>query len=157
MISIIAAIGKNNELGKNNDLIWHLPNDLKFFKEMTVGKTIVMGYNTFKSLGRVLPNRKHVVLSFENIEVPEGVQLYNNIEDVLKSIRGDEVFIIGGASIYKQFIDKADRIYLTEIEASCNDADVYFPVFNKDSYEMTVLASNSDNDINYNHVLYERI
>src|SRR5574344_1324838 len=119
MISIISAIGKNNELGKNNDLIWHLPHDLKFFKETTMNKPIVMGYNTFLSLPKVLPGRKHIVLCFDKVELPEGMELFNNIDDVLKYIKQyDEVFIIGGASIYNAFMKYADNLYLTEIDAS---------------------------------------
>lgn len=155
MINIIAAIGNNNELGKNNDLIWHLPNDLKFFKETTLNKTIIMGLNTFISLGRVLPNRKHIVLSFDDVTLPEEVLLFKNKEDVLNYIKEEDVFVIGGASIYNLFINDADKLYITEINAS-SDADVYFPKFNKNEFEKTILSSNSDNGIHYDHVLYER-
>lgn len=154
MISIIAAVGKNLELGKNNDLIWRLPNDLKFFKEKTNGKTIIMGYNTFLSLGRVLPNRKHIVISFDEVTLPKDVILVHSIEESLKYVH-EETFIIGGASIYKQFIDLADKIYLTEINAS-SQADVYFPNFDKTKYKKQIIASNSDNGITYDHVLYEK-
>ena len=136
MISIIAAIGKNNELGKNNDLIWHLPNDLKFFKEQTINQTIVMGYNTFVSLGRVLPKRTHIVLSYEKVRLPDEVIQFNNLDDLNDFIKDKNVFIIGGASLYQQFIDKADRLYLTEINAK-SDADVYFPQFDKSKYNKT--------------------
>ena len=155
MISIIAAIGKNNELGLNNDLIWHLPNDLKFFKETTLNQTIVMGYNTFVSLGRVLPNRKHIVLSFEKVRLPDEVIQFNNLEDLNNYIKDKDVFIIGGASMYKQFIDKADRLYLTEIDDN-HKADVYFPNFDKSLFDKKILGTNSDNGINYTFTLYER-
>ncbi len=155
MINIIAAIGKNNELGKDNDLLWHLPNDLKFFKEKTMGKTILMGYNTFLSLGRILPNRKHIVLSFDKVDLPSEVVQFNNLEDALEYIKGDDVFIIGGASIYKQFIDKADRLYLTLVDDS-KEADVFFPKFDEKKYNKKILGNNSDNGINYSFVLYER-
>lgn len=155
MINIIAAIGNNNELGKNNDLIWHLPNDLKFFKETTLNKTIIMGLNTFISLGRVLPNRKHIVLSFDDVTLPEEVLLFKNKEDVLNYIKEEDVFVIGGSSIYNLFINDADKLYLTEIKAT-SDADVYFPNFNKNDFNKLILSSNSDNGIHYDHVLYER-
>ncbi len=155
MISIIAAIGKNNELGLNNDLIWHLPNDLKYFKEKTMNQTIVMGYNTFVSLGRILPNRKHVVLTFEKIRLPLDVIQFNNLEDLNNYIKDKDVFIIGGASMYKQFIDKADRLYLTEIDDT-HEADVYFPNFDKNLFNKKILGTNSDNGINYTFTLYER-
>ena len=155
MISIIAAIGKNNELGLNNDLIWHLPNDLKFFKEKTLNQNIVMGYNTFVSLGRVLPSRKHIVLSFEKVRLPLEVIQFNNLEDLNNYIKDKDVFIIGGASMYKQFIDKADRLYLTEIDDT-HKADVYFPNFDKSLFDKKTLGTNSDNGINYTFTLYER-
>ena len=155
MISIIAAIGKNNELGLNNDLIWHLPNDLKFFKEKTLNQNIVMGYNTFVSLGRVLPSRKHIVLSFEKVRLPLEVIQFNNLEDLNNYIKDKDVFIIGGASMYKQFIDKADRLYLTEID-NTHKADVYFPKFDKSVFDKKILGTNSDNGINYTFTLYER-
>ena len=155
MISIIAAIGKNNELGLNNDLIWHLPNDLKYFKEKTMNQIIVMGYNTFVSLGRILPNRKHVVLTFEKIRLPLDVIQFNNLEDLNNYIKDKDVFIIGGASMYKQFIDKADRLYLTEID-STHKADAYFPNFDKNLYDKEILGSNNDNGVSYQFTLYKR-
>lgn len=155
MISIIAAIGKNNELGLNNDLIWHLPNDLKFFKEKTLNQNIVMGYNTFVSLGRVLPSRKHIVLSFEKVRLPLEVIQFNNLEDLNNYIKDKDVFIIGGASMYKQFIDKAAKLYLTEID-NTHKADVYFPNFDKSLFDKKILGTNSDNGINYTFTLYER-
>ena len=155
MISIIAAIGKNNELGLNNDLIWHLPNDLKFFKEKTLNQNIVMGYNTFVSLGRVLPSRKHIVLSFEKVKLPLEVIQFNNLDDLNNYIKDKDVFIIGGASMYKQFIDKASRLYLTEID-NTHKADVYFPNFDKSLFDKKILGTNSDNGINYTFTLYER-
>ena len=89
-LTIIAAIGKNNELGKNNDLIWSLPNDLKFFKEKTTGHTIAMGKNTFYSLGRVLPNRKHVVFAEEGIKFPSEVTVFHSLEDFLNNYKSDD-------------------------------------------------------------------
>ena len=155
MISIIAAIGKNNELGKNNNLIWHLPNDLKFFKETTINQTIVMGHNTFVSLGRVLPKRTHIVLSHSKRDLPDEVIQFTNLDDLNNYIKDKDVFIIGGSSLYEQFINKADRLYLTEISAT-SKADVYFPKFDKSKYNKTILGENSDNGINYRHVLYEK-
>ena len=156
MISIIAAIGKNNELGKNNNLIWHLPNDLKFFKETTMGKPILMGRKTLNSLPKLLPGRTHLVLSTSNLNI-DGVIQFTNIEDALDYIKNiDEVFIIGGASIYKEFLSYADKLYLTEIDA-VSEADVYFPTFDKTKYKRSVIKTNEDNGIKYEHVLYERL
>ena len=156
-LKIIAAIGKNNELGKDNNLIWKLPNDLHFFKKTTINKTIVMGKNTFYSLPKVLPNRKNIVITDSKIENDEIIQ-YGSIEDFIYDYKNsdEEIFIIGGAMIYKQFIDLADELYLTEIDAS-SEADVFFPNFNKDDYEKIELGSNSDGNIHYNHILYRRV
>lgn len=156
-ITIIAAIGKNNELGYKNDLIWHLPNDLKFFKEKTTGKTIVMGYNTFLSLPKLLPNRKHIVLSSDNLDIKD-VTSFTNLEDLIKFIKeiDEEVFIIGGASLYKQFIDLVDKMYLTEVESEFKEADVYFPEFNKDEWERIELLENENNNIRFKHIEYRK-
>ena len=155
--SIIAAIGKNNELGKDNGLIWHLPGDLKFFKETTTGKTIIMGRRTFESLPRMLPNRHHIVLS-SSTDFPSEVSVYSNLDDLLKDYEGsdEELFVIGGASIYKLFLDHSDKLYLTEIDAS-EEADAYFPKFDKKDYECEILGENEDNGIKYKHILYRKI
>ncbi len=157
-LKIIAAIGKNNELGKNNDLIWSLPNDLKFFKEKTIGKTVVMGKNTFYSLPKVLPNRKNIVITDTKIE-NENIEQYYSIEDFINHYNesDEDIFIIGGAMMYRQFINLADELYLTEIDASDDGAQVFFPVFNKEEYEKIVLGNNSDGNINYQHVLYKKV
>ena len=103
-ISIIACVGKNLELGKNNDLIWHLPNDLKYFKKVTSGKTVIMGRRTFDSLPGVLPKRRNIVLQLPNESKIEGVEIFNDIPSILEAVKDEEeAFIIGGASIYKQF------------------------------------------------------
>ena len=156
--SIIAAVGKNNELGKNNGLIWHIPGDLKFFKETTTGKTIIMGRRTFESLPRMLPNRHHIVLSSSN-DFPSEVSVYKDIKDLLNDYKDmdEELFVIGGASIYKLFLDYSNKLYLTEIDASDKDADAYFPTFNKENYEQELLGENEDNGIKYKHVLYRKI
>lgn len=156
--SIIAAIGKNNELGKDNTLIWHLPGDLKFFKETTTGKTIIMGRRTFESLPRILPNRHHIVISHSN-NFPDEVSVYSNIDDLLKDYKDsdEELFIIGGASIYKAFLNLSSKFYLTEIDAEERDADAYFPEFDKSLYEREELLENEDEGIKYKHVLYKKI
>lgn len=154
---IIAAIGENNELGKNNNLIWRLKDDMKFFKENTMGHKIVMGYNTFESLPRLLPGREHLVLTHRNLAV-EGIKVFNNLVELTKylSTLDEEVFIIGGESIYKLFIDIADELILTEIDALCENADAYFPSFNKQNYEQSLIKENKENDINYKFVRYRR-
>ena len=131
MFSIIAAVGKNNELGKKGDLIFHIKEDMQFFKETTTGHTVVMGFKTWESLPKKLPNRKNIVVSFEEIEGPDEC-----ITDLVQFIKdnentNEEIFVIGGGSIYAQFIDHAKRIYLTEIDGEDSEADVFFPTFVK--------------------------
>lgn len=155
-INLIAAIGKNNELGKDNHLIWNLPKDLQFFRKITTNNTVVMGYNTFLSIGKALPNRKNIVLTSKDLDIP-NVIIYHNIEDVLKQELNDnsELFIIGGASLYKQFLPLCDKMYLTEINET-SDADTYFPNFNKEEWDKDIIDKVSENDITYEHVLYRR-
>ena len=152
--SIIAAIGKNRELGKDNDLIWHLPNDLKFFREVTSNHTIIMGRNTFESLPRMLPNRKHIVLTSRD-GLPSEVEVYRELKQILERYKDteEEIFIIGGASIYTQFLEHSSKLYLTEIDAE-EQASVYFPEFDQQQYDREVLKENEDNGISYKHVLY---
>ena len=157
-LSLIAAIGENNELGKDNNLIWHLPGDLKFFKETTMGKTIAMGYNTYISLPKRLPGRKYIVFTFKDRKLDSDIEIFHNKETFLESMKDqeEEIFIIGGASIYKQFINDCESLYLTEVEASCKDADVYFPEFNKDDYTSELIRENEDKGIKYKHMVYRR-
>ena len=154
IISIIAAIGKNRELGIDNKLIWDIPSDLKFFRKTTSGHTVLMGRKTYESIGRTLPKRRNIVISRDTELKIENVEVYNNIDEALKNIT-EEVFIIGGENIYSQFIDKADKLYITEIEESY-DADAYFPYFNKNNYNRKVLSSRLENNIFYTHVLYTK-
>lgn len=156
---LIAAIGKNNELGKNNKLIWYLPNDLKFFKEQTTGHPIVMGYNTFKSFPKLLPNRKHIVLTHrDEVEFPSEVDVFHDKKSLLESLKqyDGDVFVIGGASIYTQFLENADKMLLTEVDKEETTADAYFPSFEKEDWESTILKENEDNGIKYKHLEYRR-
>ena len=155
--SIIAAIGKNRELGKNNDLIWSLPGDLKFFRNVTSGHTIIMGRNTFDSLPRMLPNRKHIVLT-SRTGLPSEVEVYKELKNILEKYKdsSEEIFIIGGSSIYELFLEYCDKLYLTEIDAMDESASVYFPYFDKNLYEKDILGENEDNGISYKHVLYSK-
>jgi len=155
---LIGAIGKNNELGKDNKLIWYIPDDLKFFKENTINHNIVMGYNTFLSLPKLLEKRKHIVLTTKNISFPNEVEVLHDKESILNYIKtiDDDVYIIGGASIYKQFINDSDRMILTEIDEECKDADAYFPHFNKNDWIEEEISKKEYKDIKYRHVLYKR-
>ncbi len=133
MISVIAAIGKNRELGKNNALLWNIPADMKRFRELTTGHPVIMGRKTFESIGRALPNRTNIVVTRQQDFHPEGVRVCESLKqaiEVANSIDSTEVFIIGGAQIYGQAIGIADRLYLTIIDQSY-DADAFFPDYSR--------------------------
>ena len=129
MITIIAAIAKNNALGKDNDLIWHLPADLKRFKKVTSGHHILMGRNTFESIGKPLPNRTTIIITRNKEYFKDGCLIANSIEEAIELVENkDEIFIIGGAQIYKETIEKnlADRLDITLVHHEF-EADVFFP------------------------------
>jgi len=160
MISIIAAIGKNRELGKNNSLIWNLPGDLKFFKEITTNHKVIMGLNTYNSIGKALPNRINVVLTDDLNKINnDEVIKYDNINKLIEKEfnNNDENFIIGGYSLYNYFYNVADKMYLTLIDNEDIDADTYFPEINYNEWKQTIIKENEDNGIKYKHVLFERI
>jgi dihydrofolate reductase len=128
MITIIAAIDSNYGIGKNNQLIWHLPADLKRFKSKTTGHHIIMGRKTFESLGKALPNRTSIIISRNNhFQVPEGCILVKSLEEALKIASFDETpFIIGGAEIYKEAMPIAEKLEITHVHHAF-EADAYFP------------------------------
>ena len=138
MLSIIVAVAKNNVIGKDNKLIWHLPEDLKRFKRLTTGHTIIMGRKTFESLGRVLPNRKHIVLCNDaemNVD-DENVEVIDSIDKIEKYENSEEEnFVIGGASIYKLLLPKASKLYITKINQEF-DGDVYFPEIDENEWKI---------------------
>lgn len=155
-ISMIAAIGKNNELGRGNDLIWHFREDMKFFKETTTGNTVIMGRKTFESLPHALPNRRNIVITGNKDYVAEGAELADGIEGAIELSKNDKVFIIGGGKIYKEFLPYAQKLYLTEIDGECEEADVYFPQFNKNDYTAEQLTDFNVDGTHFKHVLYKR-
>lgn len=156
-ISIIAAVGKNNELGKNGDLIWHFREDMQFFKKTTTGATVIMGRKTFESLPKALPNRRNIVITGNTDYTVQGAEVVGSIEEALEVTKSDKVFIIGGASIYKALLPHADTIFLTEIDAECADADTYFPDFNKRGYNREVLGHSNENETEFEFVKYTRV
>ena len=155
MFSIIAAVGKNRELGKKGDLIFHIKEDMKFFKETTSGHTVVMGTKTWQSLPKKLPNRKNIVVTSAPIEGPD--ECITNLEEYITNNENtpEEIFVIGGGSIYTQFINHAKRIYLAEINGEDSEADVFFPDFDKTKYQRTVLQTGTSGDLNYAMCKYE--
>ena len=156
-ITIIAAVGKNLELGKDNELLWRIPEDLQFFKQQTLGKKIVMGKKTLDSLPGLLPKRTHIVLTHQELEPSERLIVFHDITELkeyLQQLR-EEVMIIGVAQIYQQFIDDADKLVLTEIDGE-KEADVYFPSFDKNDWDQEVLCEHQHEDIKYKHLVYTR-
>ena len=137
MVIMIAAVAENNALGKNNDLLWHLPNDFKRFKEITSGHHIIMGRKTFESFPKPLPNRIHVIITRQNDFEYEGCVVVQNIEKALSVCPINEnLYIIGGGEIYQQSISFADQLDITRVHHSF-DADVYFPEIDPEIWELT--------------------
>lgn len=128
MISIIVAIGKNNAIGRKNQLLWHISEDLKHFKAITTGHAIVMGDRTFDSIGKPLPNRRNIVVTRSKDFQAEGCEISYSLEKVLDWAKKapEEVFIIGGGQVYSQALLHADKLYLTLVEDSPEDADTFF-------------------------------
>lgn len=131
ILSAIVAVSENNAIGKDNQLPWHLPEDLKFFKQKTSGKPVLMGRKTFDSLGKPLKNRLNIVLSrTEGLALPEGVLLEHDITAAIKKLEEqntEEAFIIGGGKVFEETMDVIDRLYITRVKTSIKDADAFFP------------------------------
>ena len=154
MFSVIAAIGRNRELGKNGELIFHIKEDMQFFRETTTGHTVVMGRKTWESLPHKLPNRQNLVASRYPAEGAD-----DTISDLATFIETyqdtpEEIFIIGGGSIYTAFLPYAQNLYLTEIDATDPTADTFFPAFDPESYTKTIIKKGSENGLNYVFVRY---
>ena len=161
MISLIAAIGKNNELGKGNTLVWNMPTDLKYFRDKTKGHTVIMGRKTFESIGHPMPNRQNIIITRDKSYKAEGIEVVHSIEEALKLVpkKEEEIFIIGGAEIYKQSMEIADRLYITHIDAEDKEADTFFPeiipvVWNEISREEH--KKDENNPFDYTFSVYER-
>lgn len=156
-VTMIALIGRNLELGKNNDLIWRFREDMRFFYENTIHKSIIMGRNTLESLPGLLPERKHIVLTSGQVEYSDQVVVMHSLEELLSYIekQEDEVMVIGGASVYKQMLPYSDTMLLTEVDSN-SDADVYFPSFNYDDWNSKVLSEHEEKGIFYKHLVYTR-
>ncbi|CAL2104677.1 Dihydrofolate reductase [Tenacibaculum sp. 190130A14a] len=162
MITLIAAIAKNNALGKDNDLIWHLPADLKRFKKVTSGHHILMGRNTYESIGKPLPNRTTVIITRNNDYFVDGCLVANSVEEALELAKEDsEVFIIGGAQIYKQVMDKGlvDQLDITIVHETF-EADVFFPAIDATVWKEVSredFKADEKNKYDYSFVSYQRM
>ncbi len=155
-LAMIACVSRDGGLGKDNDLLWRFPEDQKFFRETTMGATIVMGSKTFDSIGRALPGRENIVLSREEITA-DGIKVFHDRADLdayLELLPGQK-FIIGGASLYKMYLPEAEVMYLTEMDAK-KPADVFFPEFDHIKYSTTILQTGDTNGVNYRMIKYTR-
>jgi len=160
MIIIIAAIARNNALGKDNQLIWHLPADLKRFKRITSGHHVIMGRKTYESLGKPLPNRTNIIISRNKDYTAKGCLVRNSLEEAIESAKEDpSPFILGGAEIYKQAIEIADVLDLTFVHHDF-EADAFFPEIDPEIWEEIShedFKADEKNKYDYSFVTYKRI
>jgi len=159
-ISIIVAIAENNAIGKNNDLLCNLPNDLKRFKQITTGHTVIMGRRTFLSLPKgALPNRRNIVISDAVGEKFDNCIMVSSIGEALNACDdADESFIIGGGMVYKQFLPHARKLYITRLHKDF-EGDTFFPEINFDEWielERTKFPADEQNDFAYSYIIYQR-
>jgi dihydrofolate reductase len=173
ILSIISAIANNNEIGRRNELLWDLPIDMKHFRETTTGHPVIMGQRTFESLGigpdgkpgKPLPNRRNIILTLDKEfkrEDAEVVYSLDELDELLSKTtdKDDELFIIGGGMIYKLFIEKADRLYITHVNANFSDADTFFPIIEKDKWKIIKEDKHEKDEKNIydtNFVIYQKI
>jgi len=163
ILSFIAAIDENNAIGKGNQLPWHLPEDLKFFKRTTLGKPVLMGRKSYESLGKPLPGRLNIVISKQDLQLPEGVLLYNDLQTAIERLQQeptDEGFIIGGGQIFTQAMGLADKMYLTRVHTVIEGADAFFPEIDHTHWKMIhEQAHRADEKHKYDFTFqqYERI
>lgn len=137
MITLVAAAGEKNELGGNNEMLWHLSDDFKRFKKITTDHFIIMGRKTFESLGKPLPNRVHIVITRDRNYCNEDALVVHSLGEALeKAASTKDVFIIGGGEIFKQSLDLADKIELTRVHGTFEEADTFFPKFSKDKWNL---------------------
>lgn len=171
-ISLIAAMAHNRVIGRDGDMPWHLPSELQYFKELTLGKPIIMGRHTFASIGRPLPGRHNIVITSKPNALPAGVSAASNPTEALEiaksaaaadGIELQEVMVIGGGQIYAAFLPMATRLYITQIDLQV-DGDTYFPEYHPDEWQRTLLREHSaetkpngtDDPLSYKGYLYER-
>jgi dihydrofolate reductase len=160
-ISSIVAIGKNNVIGKDNQIPWYLPNDLKWFKKQTLGHAVIMGRKCFESIGRPLPKRTNIIITRDIFYLAQGCEVVHSLSEALQLAQNEgetEAFIIGGGEIYQQSMDICDKIYLTEVEIDA-EGDVFFPNLNPSEWQVTFEETNlkdEKNEWDYTFKILER-
>lgn len=161
MISLLLAMDKNRVIGLNNGLPWHLPKDLRFFKEKTINQTVIMGRKTYESIGKPLPNRRNVILTKTKRDFPKDIEVIHHLQTVLQwneKHPEQEYFIIGGAHVFEQILPNADRMYITWIDHSFK-GDTYFPSFSEQDWGLTSKVKGEKDDKNpydYYFLQYDR-
>lgn len=159
-LSLIVAMGKNREIGAGNELLWHLRADLKMFKQLTTGNTVLMGRKTFESIGKPLPNRRNVVIT-RGQHTPEGTEIFSSVRHALDSCSTQEkVFVIGGGQIYEQSLSLVNEMYITHVDASFKQADTFFPLFDLTQWTAETIATqqkDEQNEYDFTVVKYTRL
>ena len=158
MVSIVAAVADNGAIGKDNSLLWHISEDMKFFRELTVGGTVIMGRKTYESIGRPLPRRRNIVISRQMQPVP-GIEVFPSIEEAVKAAADEKCFIIGGGEVYRQAMPSAGKLYITRVHVSPDDADTFFPEISPAVWietEHSGLRSDEASGITYEFLTYSR-
>ena len=159
-LSIAVAVGENFAIGKNNQLLWHMPADLKFFKQTTSGHTVIMGRKTFDSVGKPLPNRRNIVITRDKTLKIDGVEVVNSLDDALSISKNEEkdVFIVGGAEIYRQALPKTNTLFLTTIHHNF-EADTFFLEIDKSEWKLVSSEqhkADEKNKYDYTFEVFER-
>lgn len=158
-ISVISALARNRVIGIDNSLPWRLPEDLKYFKALTLGHHILMGRKTYESIGKPLPGRTTVIITRGTFPAPDGVKIAHSLQEAIDVCGDDqEIFFVGGAELYAQALPLADRLYLTEIQAEV-EGDAWFPAFDKNQWRETSRDRRHEekNGMEYHFVVYDRI
>lgn len=167
MLSLIVAVAQNNAIGRNNELLWHISEDLKYFKSTTTGHPVIMGRKTYESIGRPLPGRRNIVLTRGTLEIPPvknpqttSMEVVNSLDEVYAIAQGEEeFFVMGGGMLYNETFGKADFLYLTRIYAIAEDADTFFPEVDEKEWDVvrqSQLLHDEENDIDFKFIVYKR-
>lgn len=168
MLSLIVATAQNNAIGRNNELLWHISEDLKYFKSTTTGHPVIMGRKTYESIGRPLPGRRNIVVTRGTIAEPQvknpqttSFEVSNNLDEVISLAKNseNEFFVMGGGELYKQTFSCADRLYITKIYAEAEGADTFFPVVDEAQWKVVKESErlvDEENGIEFQFVVYEK-
>ena len=167
MLSLIVAVAQNNAIGRNNELLWHISEDLKYFKSTTTGHPVIMGRKTYESIGRPLPGRRNIVLTRGTLEIPPvknpqttSMEVVNSLDQVYAIAQGEEeFFVMGGGMLYNETFGKADFLYLTRIYAEAENADTFFPEVDEMEWDVvreSQLLHDEENGIDFKFIVYKR-